>query len=691
MKLKSFVTITTTLMMFTAATQARVVGRGTSVTGETGDISSDETEVRNAPSVRVSSGVGETCDPKKTKGFVSQNFVKTIVDPSVAQGKELKVVKRGDGTYQVEMNKYLKACTDIQFDVVKTESNYFVRMQNIYEYKPENVDLTDGANFDDLTDDEKYYRCLQKKTLLKKDGSIDRKKAAQMGLVESSRASRPFTVAKSDKKSAYLFFASAKGTEYGPIYPTSKATPNPGWSCVTYENFMKEDVNRLYTSKRDEVYDRAYEVCETESAEKILNELARLRENSVGNFRELEKILEDAFLKAQAKETEAIYDRLSEIEKAFKPDEDGIVSEETAESLAKEYKDLLRTLHKIVVAPNAKEIKRLLEKRTNNNRTQIDAKIKDLNMQIRKYADRKSPNYEHMRGALVEYGKSDDILTIFDFWLASDSYGRVYKGKRDVKRGKPFASLEDANKHMEKTRKKFIAERLDRWEGMYAASQGGKGPLLQTQSEIKSVKRRMDANYRNYMLKMQNDQPQSCKSWIKTQHSMQQCAQWKKKMESMYLNSRKRDLVKLRNLAGDFATYDSLYKKHQETRQEEVESGVRTDPFGFVTSYDGDYSLVDYDSVGSDSSSYDTYSLINFTGSGRTPANNGMVWGPGQQNTGFPQQNMPVQPMPYWNQGNPYGGYMQQPQGIMGPGMGAPSNYGYQMPFMPQGNQMMYR
>ena len=596
--MKSRILMTSLLTLLVSAhLGARVPGRGattgTPADGGSVDISNPTIGVSGTV---ISAGTGSNCDPKDTQGYVGLNFVRNIVDPSVSSPNELKVVEVSDGNYRVEVPKYIKACTDLQFEVTKANNNYFVRVKNNYEFTPENVAVREGEAFGNLSFDEKYYRCVEGKGLLKNE-SFDRVKAEQVGEISYGITSNPFAVDVGDgSKSVSVYFGSAKATAYGVAWDAGRVSPKPsGWSCVAYEN-LGENTQRLYTSGKDRVYDRALRVCETESAEQILEELSRLRGSSAGNFRDLERILEQAFEKAQDKRVDEIYARMTEIEDAMKPGADGEkISESFAQEYAKEYSALSKEISRIVIQPSTQRVVDLLKIRNNSNKDEIDAQIKVLNEKVQAFSKRNFDKLGFVYDVLKEYSLTEEARDIEGLRLASHFYGRVYQGTEDA-RGKSM-SLKDATDKVENLIQSFENNRLKDWQASYATRRGSKAPIQAAMREIRERKSRMDRDYQRFQrTEQQNAQKYCGRNMIGQMKNPVRCRSWtagRERRQRSVLNRRSRDLTFLRSRTDQYSTYMTNYEDFQQ-RQVELQSD--SDPFRFYGSSDFN---TDYDIYGS--------------------------------------------------------------------------------------------
>lgn len=650
MKFKILPTSLIVASFLSASVSARIPGRG-ATTAVSPDGSTTNRDI-NSPTIGVdgtvvSDGAGVDCDPRSTQGYVSLNFLRNIVDPSVTSPNELKIVEVGNGTYQVQLAKHIKACTDLSYEVVKAENNYFVRVKNNFAYTPENVPVNEGENFEDLTMDEKYYRCVEAKGLLK-NGAFDRVKAESTGNVSYGLNFSPFGVDIGDgSKSVSVYYGSPKASSYGAAWEASNVSPKPsGWNCVSYENFG-DDTMRVHTSNKDKVYDRALRVCQTESAEQILEELSRLRESSAGNFRDLERILESAFEKAQEKRVEEIYARMTEIEEAMKPGENGdLISESLAKDYAKEYSALSKEISRIVIQPATQKVVDLLKSRNNSNKDEVDAQVKALNDKIQAYSKRSFDKFSFLLDVLKEYALTDEARDIEGLRLASHFYGRVYEGSADS-RGKPM-KLEDATDNVKRLIKSFEDNRLKDWQASYATRNGSKAPIRATIRDIRSRSNRMNQDWQKFqrteqantqkycgsnMLGMMRN-PVRCRSWMAGQDRRQRNA----------LNQRARHLSYLRTRTDQYSSYMTNF---EEFRNRQIEAQDNSDPFQF---YGGSDFTTDYDIYGNPNDFSGDMSWMYSMGNQqqmqggnmmmRSPASP-QIFSPGFQNPGmFSQPNM---------------------------------------------------
>ena len=640
MKLRNFSALSIVLLLGINQVNARVPGRGGAPAAGPGssthvDIVSPSIGV---PGTTVSVGRGENCEPTDTQGYVSLNFIRNIVDPSVRPPNELKIVKVGDGSYQVDIPKHIKACTDLSFEVVNTRNNYFVRVKNNFEFTPENVVVGADEDFDKLTVDEKYYRCIEKKGLLKND-AFDRAKAEQMGEVSYGTSSQPFNVDIGNRdESIGVYFGSAKATGYGHPFNAGMVSPRPtGWSCVVYENFNSDTPERLFTSEKDRIYDRAIRVCETESAERILEELYRLRDTSAGNFRSLEKILEQAFDKAQEKRVDEIYSRMEELEDSMKPGSDGtFVSEEVARDYAKEYSALSKELNRIVIQPSVARIEKLQDLRNRDNKEEVDREIKSLRQKISKFHDDKEKGLNFVYDTLEEYALVDSARDIRGLWLASKYYG-----------GKGGAlKIEAASRKVVNDLKHFESNYLNHWEAKYALSRGSKAPLEAQRRQIEFQRKRLDQQGQRFTQEVQQCQKYCSQNFFDRDRNPARCRTCQKA-----LPQRQQSFMRQRtSMLGQMRTSANRYSEYQTTLDDYLASQVQYD------SFNSDPFAVDF---------YDPYSPNNFNMSS-APAGDSMDWMYNMQGGVGQQQNQMMMRGPAQIQAP--GAMMGQP-GMMGPNM----------------------
>ncbi len=561
--------------------EARIPNRGssTSAPSRMGAADRQETPSVGKPGTIVSQGSNNNCKPNDTDGYVSQSFLRNITDPNVADSDVLRVVPVEGGNYEVRMDKYFSVCTDLEFEVRSVDKQLFVRTKNNFAFSPENVTLKEGESFENLSDDEKYYRCLEKKGMLS-NGGFDWAKAEQSSEIIYGTSSNPFPVDVGDgKDSVSIYYASPIATQYPPDFPAGNISPRPSdWNCTSYEHFNQDEERRLYTSNRDEVYDRAMRACQTESAEKILAELANLRESNAGNFRALEKILEQAFDKAQEKRVDEIYARMGEIEKRMKDDKD--LDRDEIRDLGGEYSELALELNKIVVQPSMKRVEQLLDRRkdaSENEQKEIDLQIKELNDKISRFANEhpnpSKGNIDKVYDRLEEQGLVDEARNIEGLRLASHFYGRVYhrRGKVDGDKRGSALTMKKAEGNIREKLQEFESKELQSWEEAYAVKSGDDEPLTRARRDMNSRYQQMQKDYQtfqqneykytmqycgNNMLGMQKN-PYQCNNWMSGQQNRYNQFQSMMGNHTNYINMR----------AANYQNYSGLYQTYLQNNQ----------------------------------------------------------------------------------------------------------------------------
>ena len=544
--------------------EARIPNRGaaTSTPTRASTAGRADTPSVGKPGNIAADGAARSCKGNDTDGYLSQSFIRNITDPNVPDSDVLKIVETSPGVHEVRMDKYFSTCTDIEIKVQQVDNNYFVRFKNNYEFNESNVPLNEGETFANLSDDEKYYRCLESKNMLT-NGGFDWSKAEQSNGIIYEAKSQPFSVDIGDgQDSVSAYFASPSATQYPPDYPVSGIiSPKPSnWDCVTYENFNQREEKRLYTSRRDQVYDRAMQACQTESAERILDELAALRESSAGNFRSLERILEQAFDKAQERRVTEIYERMAAIEEEMKNEDD--LDRGDIKELGGEYSDLALELNKIVIKPSMERINVLLERRekaSDNEKKEIDMQVKELNEKISRFAnehpDASKGNIDKVYDRLEEQGLVDEARNIEGLRLASHFYGRVYHRRggfdEDDNRGKALTMKKAENEIRSKVGE-FENKELESWSEAYAVKNGDDEPLKRSMRDVQSRYTRMQKDYQTfqqneYQTTMQycgtnmigsQTNPYQCNRWLAGQEQRQSQFQSIMNNHTSYINSR---------------------------------------------------------------------------------------------------------------------------------------------------------
>lgn len=568
--------------------------------------------------------------------------------------KKFGIKKLSGNRFQLDTPRYITACLKLKAEIVPAGSNFFVNIISTHEITESEVKRKDGDPiFSNMSWELKYLRCLEGKGLLKANGDFDLDKAEKLsGTINSGFSPNPsasYANAIGDgKKSVNVYYVSSNMTAFGRNsegelknqavvgdYPEGK------FSCVTFENFEDGKPTRLYTSARDEVYDRAYTACQNESAEMILDELSRLKKSTAGNYGDLIKILESAYDGIKNTRAKEIYAEMEQIQKQFNDEKD--MPEERAEDLAKKYAELSRQINNLVIAPNSQKIAELMKEDPKGN---YEA-IKKLGNEIQElYELNKRKEFVSMHEKMKEFALTKEYEVIEGAKLASLYYGRVYKGKTDKNRGSPM-TMKQATSEIE-SRLKQLDSTMEDWDASYASRNGNKAPAIAIRARAKRRKERMDRDYQRFMRMEQSNAQKYCgNNMLGMVKNPTRCRSWmagkNRRMQSM-MKRRGRDLMALRKDTGRYNKYMTNYNDFLDNQ---AEQGDEYDPFGMYT---GSSTYTDYDLYGNVEDYSDDF------GWNYSMQNNASVF-PGMQQQRNPAAFSPMgqqQVNPFMMQANPY-------------------------------------
>lgn len=588
----------------------------------------------------------QECSPKSINGELSMGLLKGILEP----GKNVKVEKLPNNEMRVDLPPYVTACLTIKPHYSQVGNNVFVHFKSDKEITFEDAGYTDEnkAEFEKLDWEQKYYSCMINKGYLKKNGSgnyvMDRDKAFRDRKIKRSGLSEypPFKYSIPDTKDSvevYVMSPAESGAGDGnmKVEPQSLVGDYPSTpKCMEFTYAEgKGQISRLYTSARDEVYDKALKVCEEENAEAILRELSRLKGSTAGNYNDLISILEKAYGGIKEDRVKQIYTELERIQEDFKTDKD--MSEGTAEEKAEEYAEYVRELSRLVITPNAEKINELMK---DDPKANYDT-IQKLGREIAEFNEFNSKKeFNPMYEKLKEFGLTNEFRTIEGTRLASENYARVYKGKKDKKRGSPL-TLKQATREIENKLEKLDDVMFD-WDADYATKNGSKAPIYLIRARTKDRKERMDRDYKRFMRREQSNAQKYCaNNMLGQMRNPTRCRSWmagkNRRMQSM-LRRRGRDLQAIRKNTGRYSKYMTNYNDYLDAQEEE---NYAYDPYGM---YGGGRDLYrDYDFYGNADDYSDDFGW-NFN-----MQNNRSVF-PGMQ----PQQRNPAAFSPMGQQPNPF-------------------------------------
>ena len=626
------------------------------------------------PEVSNPSGEVERCDDNTKMGnYVSLGFLHTIVD----YPQDIRVVMRGN-LAELILPRYVSACTKLDFEIVSRGSYSFIKAKNEYAFTPDNTDL----NEDQLkvsSMDEKYYSCMKKKGLLTSEDDINREKAESVPGSYSGGATKSFNIDLGDRsESKYIAFGSPNNTQYGSVYPNREVNDNPNlrpseWRCMAYEN-LSENGTRLFTSEEDSAMQRAYRACQSNDYEEIYSELVKLKKSSVGNAKELIAVLEKALDSARTQEMNEIMKKMGEIEETLKRDSDGnFPSEDYVKEQADKYLELTKRLNYVALQPSIQKINELLQIRNEENKKEVDRKIKELNKLIGSFYEKteKNPRFLVMLEALKAYALTDQAYGVEGVRLTSKYYSQVYKEKQDT-RGANI-SLKQADEYVVRDIKKFEKDVLSDWNNDYLSKNGSKAPIASTERDLKRKAEQLERSKQSFLKKESEFEKKLCgrnyAGQISNPSACQSFLKGRSRRLAAFQKKRNRSIAEMRNMGERRERYANNYTSYLEKREMEDDGDGYSG--GIEEFYYGAYAN---DNSSSTAGGFD----MNMFNMGQSPYT---------MNNPFGTQMQGMQSMG--------GMQMMQGPGMMGSQMGNPystnpmmmnPNMGYQM--MPQ-QQMM--
>ncbi len=538
-----------------------------------------------------------TCEATDIGKRISLGFLNNII---VGNGK-LEIKKLPNKKFTLDMPEYISACLDLEAKVVQAGSNFYIDIVSKKEIMRDEVEVKDGESWEDMPWELKWRRCVEKKGLVNDDGNWNYTQARN-----TNKLARGFRDIQTTSyreaigdgaQSVNVYYISSNmtqmGKEDGKLKNETMVGAYPdGYDCVTFENLEKDKPYRLFTSERDEAYDRALQACEEENAQMILDELTKLKRSSAGNYNDLIGILEQAYEGIKGSRSEEIIEEMDKIKQYFRNNKN--ISEETAASKAQEYQALMREYNDLVIAPNTRKIRELMEEDAEGN---YEA-IKELGREMTAFSKSHNSKFGKMQEQLEEHGLTDEFRAIEGVRLAAETYGRVYDGKFDNKRGPQLDSIDEATDYIEGKLNYLDNEVLQRWEMAYEAKNGNRAVLRVQQRRLRERKERMDKRLSDFQRTEQRNNLRYCgNNGLGMMRNPVRCRSWQAGAERRYqrmLRARGRDLRGLRTAAGDLASFQQSYDDYLDAREKEREE---YDPFGL---YDGYSSIYDgYDIYGS--------------------------------------------------------------------------------------------
>lgn len=526
MKSKKYLCVTLTSALFASQVNALYIQRGdrgqpslrTTTGAATNPVRRLEDPVTN--STPTSSTPTLSCTKDNNDGYLPLGFLYDLVD----HPQDISLRRTDRNTAIIKIPKHISACLNLDFEFRNVGDDKIVAIKNTYNYSKEEVGVATDAELNAMNSDDKYVACLKSKELLieKPDGTLafDGRKAESDGHVTYS-AETEFDLAVADpSKSMRLFFASPKAREYQIQWGDQGVPESPtDWPCLETERFAKEDPY-LYVSEEDKLTFSANQACETQDYETILRELSELRTSSAGNAQDLIKILEVALEDAKTKRIEKIYERMEEIENLFAPSREDTaagrltgLSETRAKKLGREYGDLLEEVNEVLYNPSILEIDRLMTELDagviESREEEIMERITTLNEQIGVFAKKDQRSLGKVYDGLKEFALTSEALKIEGFRLKSLNFSRVGPSSGRSSRS---ISIEQADKNIKSTLKRFDTETLRNWEDINLAKSGNAAPIRDLQRQAQQNVQRMERDQAQFIQREMQQEQKACAS-----------------------------------------------------------------------------------------------------------------------------------------------------------------------------------
>lgn len=549
---------------------ARISGWTSSGDGPTSTTSSSSSTVSD---VSFSDDETKSCDLTSAGNYLSQEFLRTIVD-SNERPNVIKVDYKKNGDVGISIPKYLAACTDLKIRYAKSGNDHFIRVQNGFDFNVGNVGLSDSPEdkirLDNMAHTEKYERCLKKKLLLSEDNQIIEENitssVTSFGTVE--RIVKP--KGTNAKESVNLYYISPKATEYGTAFPATTVKSKLRTPCVAYENINENKVMRLRTSKKDLRIQHVMKVCQNRNPEELSEEIAKLLKNGdEDNFSDIfRRVLDDV----NAERSVEVYARMSEIELELRNDEDGEgPTRDEAIELVGEYAKLSEEFQKTIISPKVSKIRELLANRNPDNIKATDRKIAELQESLKEFAakDPLTSNLKFVYDAAKRHGLTKTIRKIEDLRVSSQVYAKVGKGKGSIKFSK-------ANSIIEEKLDAFDASRLDKWDDHYSLRSGNDTIIDRLETRIRSAMSGLDRDLNG--LERQN---QSCNSIPVSNPG--DCQNWQEdypREKAFLIKQRDKKLAYVKRLSEKHQCYVEIYEQGQATCEDDDEEDTHKDKDG---------------------------------------------------------------------------------------------------------------
>ena len=358
--------------------------------------------------------------------------------------------------------------------------------------------------------------------------------------------------------------------------PTELKMPKD--DCFQHENIVGgREPFVLYTSPENLAAQNVLAACDSEDYEKILNELANLDQSSTGNAEELRRILNETAARLRQEEAEAIYERLEDINDRFAPGKNGEleISARQAGSLAREYRNLVNDLDRILLEPSKEKLLELIELGEDNPdpdyQDYLEEQMGSLQASIGEYSNTK---HSHLYKGLEYYGLADRAKEIEKVWLKSKAYTEVGNGRK---------TEEDADRFVERRLRQFDTVTRG-WELEYGARNGDASVIREQQRTTRRARSRISRDFGRYQRREMDMMKRYCgRNFIggvknpagcrRIMSNRQQRGQRASRIRSRNIRQATQEEMKLQH-------YTDLYEMNKQRSLDDW-AGDSGDPYGF--------------------------------------------------------------------------------------------------------------
>lgn len=556
-------------------------------------------EVTGVESTQVGAGVNCSNRENEEDGYtVSYRFLKTLVDQNIPNDEKIEIKKiRGTGNYRVEMNRYVSACTDFEYEMNKTGNNYFLSFKNKYKFSEDDQlleflegddDLKQYVTRDDsgklkMTDDWKnsphdlkHELCLKSKELVS-GNSIDHNKAAQNSSFYTRRKSfSTFNVDRGNgEDSVNLYFASGVETDYvsdaDDVVDRELISPVPDMQCYSYENFAGDSPYRLWTSEKDKIVDRYKEACRRGDIEAMMRAQAELQND--GNFQGLLGQMNEITNKLTQQRANDIYSTLEEINRELG---NGNLDTDEVKSLVDEYLAEVENLDRLVLEPAKKNIRNNILTRRQQEKDEYENNVRPSMDILERFGKIAGGEHSHVHTALRNNLDSESAELFTDLikeGAEATSHFEAAKLALNARRAKyrnnpngEDALINDIGDKVDTVVARFERDSLNPWRLQYRAYTGDVGVVDNASATVRDLETEINRGFMEYQQSEQQGYQQNCqRNMIGMVRNSYGCEQWQKNQQARYqryMNNREAQLLRLKAAKGEFDTLKDVYNEY---------------------------------------------------------------------------------------------------------------------------------